>query len=103
MILNLLINGLKFHPQDVPPWVIVSSRVDTGQVELLVEDNGIGFDVCHAERIFQPFQRLHGRSEYTGSGIGLSICRKIAERHGGTITVETIPGQGSSFTVILPQ
>jgi PAS domain S-box-containing protein len=69
---------------------------------IVVEDNGIGFEDKHAGRIFQVFQRLHGRGEYDGSGIGLSICRKIAERHGGSITASGQPGSGAKFTVTLP-
>jgi signal transduction histidine kinase len=70
--------------------------------EISVEDNGIGFDEKYLDRIFNPFQRLHGRDRYEGSGIGLSICRRIAERHGGTITARSVPGQGSTFIVCLP-
>jgi signal transduction histidine kinase len=67
-----------------------------------VADNGIGFDEKHADRIFQVFQRLHGRGEYEGTGVGLAICKKIADRHGGTITAHSAPGQGATFVVLLP-
>jgi len=70
--------------------------------ELVVEDNGIGFDQKYSERIFGVFQRLHGRQEYEGSGIGLSICKKIVERHRGTIAAHSTPGQGTSVVMILP-
>jgi signal transduction histidine kinase len=73
-----------------------------GWVELVVEDNGIGFDPKLAGRLFQPFQRLVGRGEYEGHGMGLAICRKIVERHGGQIRVETEPGKGAIFVVTLP-
>ena len=71
-------------------------------VEILVKDNGIGFDEKYLDRIFQPFQRLHGRSQYEGTGMGLAICRKIVERHGGTITAKSAPGKGPTFIVTLP-
>ena len=67
-----------------------------------VADNGIGFDEKYAERIFTMFERLHGRGSYEGTGIGLAICRKIAERHGGEIAARSTPGQGSTFIVTLP-
>jgi signal transduction histidine kinase len=69
---------------------------------LYVKDNGIGFEPSQAERIFQPFERLHGRSAYEGTGMGLPICRKIVDRHGGQISVESQPGIGSTFITILP-
>jgi signal transduction histidine kinase len=67
-----------------------------------VSDNGIGFDERYLDRIFRPFQRLHGRSEFEGSGMGLAICRKIAARHGGDVTAISTPGEGSVFVVTLP-
>jgi signal transduction histidine kinase len=70
--------------------------------QIRVEDNGIGFDEKYSERIFNPFQRLHGRSAYEGVGMGLAICRKIAERHSGSISAKSTPGAGSIFTVTLP-
>jgi PAS domain S-box-containing protein len=107
---NLLTNALKFHRQDVPPVVKVYARLVENSPQdppiryanLFIEDNGIGFNMEHLERIFQPFQRLHGRSEYDGSGIGLSICRKIVERHKGGITASSTPGEGTIFHVSLP-
>ena len=67
-----------------------------------MEDNGIGFDEVYSERIFTIFQRLHGRNQYEGTGVGLAVCRKIADRHGGTITARSTPGKGSTFLVTLP-
>jgi PAS domain S-box-containing protein len=104
---NLIGNALKFSRPGVPPVVRVSSEHINHEdappaCRIVFEDNGIGFEEKHSNRIFQVFQRLHGRGEYEGSGIGLSICRKIAERHGGSITATSTPGQGSKFTVVLP-
>ena len=70
--------------------------------ELSVSDNGIGFDMKYANRIFNIFQRLHGRNEYEGTGIGLATCRKIVERHGGWIFAQSEPGAGTTFTAVLP-
>ena len=79
-----------------------AARWPAEQCRLVVEDNGIGFEPQYAERIFGVFQRLHPRDAYAGTGIGLAICRKIAEHHGGTITARGTPGQGSTFKVLLP-
>ncbi len=113
LLQNLLSNALKFHRPDTPPQVHVyaqsASPFDLYQenlaeamVQLYVQDNGIGFEDQHINRIFHPFQRLQGRSEFEGSGIGLAICRKIAERHRGWITARSAPGQGSTFIIGLP-
>lgn len=99
---NLISNAIKFRRSDVPPEVHIDGGVDGRYAEVRVRDNGIGFDSRYASRIFRVFERLHGRGEYEGTGIGLALCRKIAERHGGTITAESIPGEGSTFTVTLP-
>ncbi|MBD3181429.1 hypothetical protein GF312_04000, partial [Candidatus Poribacteria bacterium] len=71
------------------------------QCQLIVEDNGIGFDEKYLDRIFVIFQRLHGRLEYEGTGVGLAVCRKIAERHGGSITAKSESGEGAKFIVSL--
>jgi light-regulated signal transduction histidine kinase (bacteriophytochrome) len=101
---NLLVNAMKFHRAGVPPVVQVSARAlpDSERFELEVKDNGIGFEPQYAERIFGMFQRLHGRSEFEGTGIGLAICRKIVERHDGTVVASGVPGEGALFTVTLP-
>ncbi len=100
---NLISNALKFRRPDVPPLVRISSRLaGKDAVEILVEDNGIGFDNKYLDRIFQPFQRLASRSEYEGSGMGLAICQKIVERHRGQITANSRPGEGATFVVTLP-
>lgn len=70
--------------------------------QMVVEDNGVGFDQKYADRIFRIFERLNGRSEYEGTGIGLAICRKVVERHGGTISARSEPGSGATFTITLP-
>jgi signal transduction histidine kinase len=107
---NLIGNALKFHKPGLPPIVKVSSVSAAakvagelnGRIVVEVEDNGIGFDEKYLDRIFTPFQRLHGRGEYEGTGIGLAVCRKIVERHGGAITAESAPGSGSKFRITLP-
>lgn len=81
---------------------ISGERLDGENLHLTVQDNGIGFDPKYLDRIFNIFQRLHGRKAFEGSGIGLSICRKIAERHGGDISANSAPGQGACFSVTLP-
>jgi len=99
---NLVANGLKFKRPDAKPLVKVSAEQVDGHVELTVEDNGIGIPDEYLGQIFKPFKRLHGVGKYEGSGIGLSVCRKIVERHGGSIDVTSTPGQGSRFKVTLP-
>lgn len=94
---NLLGNAIKFVPPGTRPQLAITARdTDDGWV-LGVRDNGIGLDPDKADQIFIPFRRLHTRNEYKGSGIGLAICRKIVERHGGWIRVESSPGQGAHF------
>ncbi|SMB94917.1 sensor histidine kinase [Deinococcus hopiensis] len=103
LLQNLVGNALKYHREGVAPRVQVTPVASApGTVRLLVRDNGIGFAPEHAERIFQPFQRLHGRGQYEGTGIGLAICRRIVERHGGTLTATGVEGKGSTFELTLP-
>lgn len=102
LLQNLIGNALKFRRSEVPPIVAVWAEQTDGHLLLSVADNGIGFDEKYTDRIFQVFQRLHGRAEYEGSGIGLAVCRKIAERHGGSISARSTPGVGSTFAITLP-
>ncbi len=108
LLQNLIGNGLKFHRPDAVPLVQVHAQLgrppggDAEVCQLTVEDNGIGFDDKYLGRLFQVFQRLHGRAEYEGTGMGLAICRRIVERHGGGITGHGIPGKGATFLVTLP-
>ncbi len=101
---NLISNALKFHKDGEKPVVKIScDAAETANCRIIVEDNGIGFDEQFLDRIFAPFQRLHGRnSQYEGNGMGLAICTKIVERHGGKITAKSKPGEGSVFEVTLP-
>ena len=99
---NLIANGIKFCREDVPPRVHVSVQRKEGEWVFAVVDNGIGIDPEQADRLFQIFQRLHTRDEYEGLGIGLALCRRIVERHGGRIWVESEPGQGATFYFTLP-
>lgn len=99
---NLINNGLKFHQEERSPVIQVSASNARDKCKLTVKDNGIGFDMQYLDRIFKPFQRLHSRQEYEGSGMGLAICRRIVERHGGEITALSTPGEGSAFIITLP-
>ncbi len=116
VFLNLLSNALKFQSEGVTPVVNVSAQDATEEetkdlllseeyewTKITVSDNGIGFDQSFAEKIFAPFQRLHGRSEYKGTGIGLAVCRRIVERHNGQITATSAPGKGATFSIIRPK
>ena len=114
LMLNIINNGLKYHRKDEPPVINISSRTikasditnphhkQVEMVELNFRDNGIGFNEIYVDRIFEPFQRLHGRNEYEGTGIGLAICKKIVERHKGNITAKSSEGKGSEFILQLP-
>ena len=99
---NIIGNALKFQKAGEPPLVKIYSRQgEDGFHEILVEDNGIGFDEKHFDQLLKPFERLHGRNKYEGAGIGLAICKKIAERHNGKLTAKSWPGKGATFIITL--
>ena len=102
LLQNLVGNALKFHKPDETPVVKIKGEFQPGIFRLEISDNGIGFDEKYSEQIFAIFQRLHGRGDYEGTGVGLAVCRKIAERHGGTIMAKSQPGQGAIFIISLP-
>jgi signal transduction histidine kinase len=99
---NLIGNALKFKKSGVPPVVKVAAKTKENTHIIVVEDNGIGFEQEYAERVFEIFQRLHGRSDYEGTGMGLAIVKKILERHVGSVRVESEKGEGSRFILTLP-
>jgi PAS domain S-box-containing protein len=101
---NLIGNALKFHKPGETPLIRISATIDKGEgvCRIQVKDNGIGFDSKYAEKIFNIFQRLHGQGQYPGTGIGLAICRKVVERHGGKIGAQSQEGAGALFVITLP-
>lgn len=113
---NLINNAIKFRKPGAPPHIKLASALLTEEEQaqyslpkgttfykITVQDNGIGFDNQYADRIFQIFQRLHGKADYQGSGIGLAICKKIVEKHHGLVYADSEPGQGATFTLIIPE
>ena len=101
---NLVGNGLKFHREGVPPEITIRARrVENNMIRVEVQDNGIGIDEKYHEQIFTMFKRLHSRVQYEGTGIGLAVCKKIVNRHGGDIGVKSTPGEGSTFWFTLPR
>ena len=113
LLQNIIGNALKFHKKGEPPRVKIhcailnrpdhqDSHSHDDMCQIIVEDHGIGFDEKYAEQIFAVFQRLHGKQEYEGTGVGLAVCRKIIERHGGNITAKSTPGKGATFIMNLP-
>lgn len=104
MFEEILVNAMRFQPPGNVPEIQVDSEVNliNQRVKIRVSDNGIGFDKENADRIFLLFNRLNGRAEYEGSGIGLAICRKIAEKHEGSIQAYSAPGKGTTIEVVLP-
>lgn len=106
---NIIGNALKFHKKDIPPVIKISGKVHEEiflngfpTCQIIIEDNGIGFDEKYLDRIFTIFQRLHGRHEYEGTGIGLAVCRKIVDRHSGLISAKSTLGNGANFSISLP-
>jgi light-regulated signal transduction histidine kinase (bacteriophytochrome) len=99
---NLIGNALKFRTPDRPPKIQISACQEDGHWQFSVKDNGIGFEQQYEEKIFLIFQRLHGRGQYPGTGIGLAICKRIIERHGGKIWATSTPGEGTIFYFTLP-
>jgi PAS domain S-box-containing protein len=112
---NLIGNALKFQPPGGQPAIQIQSRLlksalagtaeedpYSEQCEVTVQDNGIGFDEKYLDKVFAVFQRLHGRGEFEGTGVGLAVCRRITDRHGGTITARSKPGEGATFIITLP-
>lgn len=102
---NLIANSLKYHKKNIPPLVKIEGQTSPSQsefYEIRVEDNGIGFDEKFTSRIFKPFERLHRESEYKGTGMGLTLCKKIVDRHGGNIDVKSKVNEGTTFIINLP-
>jgi light-regulated signal transduction histidine kinase (bacteriophytochrome) len=115
LMANLLNNALKFSKKDIAPRILIKADIVTGnQIQsarkdlrksyhhISISDNGIGFEPEYSTRIFEVFQRLHGRNEYEGTGVGLAICKKIVEIHGGIITAEGKVNEGATFHIYLP-
>jgi light-regulated signal transduction histidine kinase (bacteriophytochrome) len=99
---NLMSNSIKFRKKEAPPVLEISAERRTGEWVFKFSDNGIGIDGRYYDKIFIIFQRLHGKSEYPGTGIGLAICKKIVESYGGAIRVESKEGEGTSFYFSIP-
>ena len=111
---NILSNAIKFSNTEIPPLITINVTIDTSKNHLhssfyqeywkiTISDNGIGFDKQYREKIFTIFQRLHGKQEYKGTGIGLAICSRIVESHYGSIVADSESGQGACFTIYLPK
>ena len=98
---NLIANAIKFNDKN-PPSIHVAAQEKETEWSFSVADNGIGIDAEFTEQIFQVFRRLHSRDKYPGTGIGLAICERVVDQHGGKIWVESQPGEGSTFSVWLP-
>ena len=100
----LISNAVKFHKKGVTPEISIASHaLGNGYWEILIHDNGIGINEKYCDRIFKPFERLHGMNEREGIGMGLALCQKIVTRHGGTISVKSKPDKGATFIITLPE
>jgi signal transduction histidine kinase len=103
LLQNLVANGVKYQPTDAIPRITITAReADDGMVKVAVIDNGIGIEPARQHNAFAMFKRVHTQGEYEGTGVGLAVCKKIVERYGGQIGVESEPGQGSTFWFTLP-
>ena len=106
LFFNIIENAIKYQRKDAFPVVsikaVMINHMEKAYCKITVSDNGIGFEQEYADNIFKLFQRLHGRNEYSGTGIGLAICKKIVENHNGTITAHGEPGEGATFIILIP-
>ncbi len=102
LLQNILSNALKYHKPKLPPQVTIHLEPGESENRLTIADRGIGFTSADAEAIFEPFRRLHGRSEYPGTGIGLAICKTVAQRHGWRLSATSTPTVGSAFEIVFP-
>lgn len=103
LLQNLIANAIKFRKDGIPPAIFITHHQTDHDITIDIKDNGIGIDEQHFHKIFDIFSRLHTKSEYEGHGMGLAFCKKIAVLHNGSITVHSIPGEGSTFTIMLSQ
>ena len=100
---NLISNSIKYQNPDLPPEIFIDSKIAENKfLEIAIKDNGIGFEEKYLNKILKPFQRLHTRDEYEGSGMGLTICQKIVLLYGGNITAKSTPGKGTTFIIKFP-
>jgi chemotaxis family two-component system sensor kinase Cph1 len=99
---NLIHNALRYRSSE-PPRIHVSAKLQANEWVCSVEDNGLGFDMAESDRIFKPFERLYEGTQNHGAGMGLAICKRIVEQHGGRIRADSAPGKGSTFIFTIPQ
>ncbi len=104
LIQNLISNALKYHQPDVAPVVEITSRpLRDGFWEIMVKDNGVGIEDHQVNLVFHPFERANNGAPFEGTGMGLAICKRIVDRHGGSIHVVSQPNKGTSFIILLPE